>query len=166
MLFYLILAIGIAISIHFALQEHFLSDVVIAFFASSILVTLISIFWLFAFLAFPKEVNRVSHKEDLFSLKMEGEISGRFCLGTGYLNGEQRYYYYLKDSEGFLGLYSAPYYNVKLKEQSGKPYISYQIIEKRPSSLLVPSFIPSTFEQTLIYMHIPKGSVITKFDPN
>jgi hypothetical protein len=164
MLIYLILAIGIAISIYCAFSED--SDRIIAFLAGSFLTILTSILFSFIFLAFPKEVDRVDYKEDLFSLKMEGAIEGRFYLGTGSLNGVRRYYYYLKDSEGFLRLYSEPYYDVRLKEQSGQPYIHYQIIEKRPSSLLVPSFVPSTFERTKTNMYIPEGSVITKFDPN
>lgn len=115
---------------------------------------------------FPKEVNRVDYKRELFSLKMESSLSGSFFVGTGSFDGVQKYYYYLEDKDGFFSLQSSPTYNVRIKEQDGTPYIFYQVVEQRPSSLLVPSFVPSFFKKTSIDMFIPQGSIITKFDPN
>lgn len=111
-----------------------------------------------------EEYDRIDHRAQIFSLKMNDRVSGQFVLGSGSIDSKSVYSFYVKDSDGFYKLMSQPANATRIKEVSDEPQLFYQTIYYRIPGWLCPW--GRSQSETNYDLFVPKGTIIEQFSAN
>lgn len=112
------------------------------------------------------ESERVRVSLPIFSLKTDEKLSGSFFLGIGQIKGEEKYYYFSKDSRGGFYKESKPTSNCFIFENdSVKPNIAWEIITYQCPSWVIPFSLNKKLS-TKADITVPIGTIFQKFEVN
>lgn len=113
--------------------------------------------------------------QPIYSLMINSQTEGNFVLGSGSIQGEEHYFYFIKNEAGGFQRKSWPANCATIYETAAstenlekeQPFCSWHIIEKRYKPWLTWVVGPG-FSGTIKHYHIelivPKGTIIQKFE--
>jgi hypothetical protein len=103
--------------------------------------------------------RKIKDKKPIYSLELGKEISGGFVLGTGGINDELKYYFYV-DKEGGKQIESVDADSCVLIEEKGKPRIKYFEYEDHEDYT-----IENEMDENIeAFLYVPKNTIKRKFD--
>ena len=109
------------------------------------------------------EAFRTNHQKPIYSLKVSQELKGKFFLGTGQVNTDNLYYYYVKDERGGYIIDSSSIYGTFLFENDKKePNISWQVIHYDVSRWVIP-FPLTRVRDTKYDLTVPVGTIVKEY---
>ena len=123
-----------------------------------VILFIILILFLSLFTGCKKQETKV-YKYELMALQTKNEISGNFFLGSGTINDEQYFFAYVKYNDGGIRFWKCETYNTWIYEDIINNEIPNVIYTYKNGG-----FFSSYFEQ--YEFHIPKGSILQKFNLN
>jgi len=94
--------------------------------------------------------------------------TGKFCLFSGYLDGEMQYMVYIKQKTGGIKLIQIPSDKTTIYEDSESPYLSeFALWSVYPDTLTENNWKHSPNWKYPIYeLHVPSGTVIQEYNLN
>lgn len=108
------------------------------------------------------ELRRDDVKIPIYSIRNQGEANGRFILGSGFISSSE-YYVAFVDNRGGLIRAKYPSYSTTVFQDSDEPYVMYQTVTYRASYWVAP-FITYWKKDTSMDLHVPKDTIIEKFE--
>lgn len=129
-----------------------------------IILVLVAIPILFTNLIETKRINNQSYP--IVSIKNENSIEGRFFLGSGYINGQQNYYFFEQFNNGGLQQGNLPAHDCIIYQTTNiSPCIKWQTVYYRPSKWIIwPELKIFETEKEVNYsIFVPPNTVIAEF---
>lgn len=108
------------------------------------------------------ETGRTNYEIPIYSLRVNGTVSGSFFLGSGYIGSSNKYYFYTKGNDGRFLLESSWTNNTYLIETDKAPKRTQQKIHYKSPEWLCP-FDLAEDEWTSVDLYVPKDTVIKDF---
>jgi hypothetical protein len=113
----------------------------------------------------PENFERQETTREIISLQSNTSLSGEFFLGTGSVQGEKVYYYYVRTDRGAISK-RVDADRTYVKEKSGTPKITrIRYEQKNPSNwyFVIP---PKDTLEEYNQIQVPEGSIKREFNPN
>jgi len=118
-----------------------------------------SVIGLFIAILLPCKYENSEWSRDLMSLKDNTNVRGSFFLGSGQINGEMKFVYYVQYNDSSFKMWQASYYDAVIKYTSNKPQVV--ITDRHQSESLLNKFaidLAGEEKQTYVF-EIPKNSI-------
>lgn len=131
----------------------------------------ILILMIFCIFTNPVELKRQHNfSPQIHSIKNSSSIEGRFALGSGYINGSQKYYYFQEniDNDGGLIQCSLPAQNCIIYQTTNYPHVEWDTIYFIPKKWIIWPVLSFTVtkENTNYKIFVPPGTIVEKFEIN
>lgn len=114
-----------------------------------------------------KESAREDYKQNIYSLSNQTSVKGSFVLGSGNINSVEKYYTFIRNSNGGYERFIIDTGNVILYqdiEGDNIPYYFAQQITYSPPEWLTPKGWFTTKKMTTYDFHVPVNTIIDKFE--
>ena len=108
-------------------------------------------------------VNTGSDRDELAAIATDSSVSGRFFLGSGYINGYQTFSYLTKGEDGWFRLSSAEANASTVYESDETPYVEYFYWKDVPPWWVSPFVLFNKHEPVTYDFYVPEGSVLNNY---
>jgi len=97
---------------------------------------------------------------DLESIQDGSKMQGQFFLGSGYINEQMHYSFYLNEEKGYK-LYSISSNDAHIRYTNNKPKL--EMLEEKKSNAFINNFSLCELKTNYI-IYVPKGSILQNYD--
>lgn len=113
------------------------------------------------------EYSRTSHRDKIYSLRSQEQVSGSFVLGCGGFGTNEIYSFFRKkeDINGYYRDTATASNTFIIESESEHPNIFWQKIEYRANPWIIPARISlRRYADTSYHLTVPTGTIIQKFE--